>query len=353
MTLHDIAAERLTNQHLVGELARADDIVRLLGAVQAQDFTGAKWAIGQRTKHATDADVTKLFNDGKILRTHMLRPTWHFVAPEDIRWMQALTAPRVHQLNKYYYKKFGLDEATLRKSTEVLTKSLKGGKQLTREEIQEGYRAAGIDSSGLKLTYLIMYAELEALVCSGALKDKQHTYALLDERVPKTKPLSPDQALAELTKRYFASHGPAQVKDFGWWASLPLADVKKGIQLAKLKNIEINGKEFFYAGTLGAKLPSPVVSLLPNYDELVIAYKDQTAAASDNLDKHPSYEDLSYHFVASDGQIIAGWKRDSKPKTFIVKLNRFRKMDAAETKAFEVAIKKLQDFVQLPVALEG
>ncbi len=161
------------------------DVVHSLGAVQSQDFTGAKWALGMRCTSATDDEVTRLYNGGKILRTHMLRPTWHFVAPQDIRWMQELTAPRVHALNKYYYNKLGLTETVLKNGSDILVKALEGGNELTRREMKETFDNAGIDADGLRLAYLIMYAELEALVCSGALRGKQHTIALLTERAPE------------------------------------------------------------------------------------------------------------------------------------------------------------------------
>ena len=349
MNMTDIAAQRLHNQFLITGLANPQNVVRKLGAMQAQDFTGAKWAVGLRSKDTTDGVVTKLFNEGKILRTHMLRPTWHFVAPEDIRWMQSLTAPRVHAFSKYYYKKEGLDEETLRKGMAVLGRTLKGGNQLTRTEVAAAFGDAGIDASGIKLAYLIMYAELEAVVCSGAMKGKQHTIALVAERAPHAKTLPKEQALKEFVTRYFTAHGPATIQDLAWWSSLSIADVKSGIELADLQQVEVEKKTFYFAKQADTTILSPLVHLLPNYDEYLIAYKDRSAAGQVVLDKAPAPDDFFYHFVTLDGQLVGGWKRKIG-KSPTIDLTMFKHFGAKQSKALDAAAQRLEDFMQLPVA---
>jgi len=186
----DLARLRLYNQRLSAtDVRNPEDVVRWLGAVQAQDYGGAKWAVGQRTQTATDSMVEQEFAEGKILRTHILRPTWHFVAPEDIRWMLKLTSPRVHAANAYMYRRLELDGAIFRRSHAALEKALQGGKQLTRSELASLLRKPGIPAEGLRLTYLMMRAELDGVICSGARRGKQFTYALLEERVPPVKAL--------------------------------------------------------------------------------------------------------------------------------------------------------------------
>ena len=188
LTRLDIAHQRLHNEHLAGaQLNKPEAVVQWLCAVQSQDYAGAKWAIAQRTTGETNAALDQLFNDGKILRTHVMRPTWHFVLPADIRWLLRLTAPRVHAANAYYYRKLELDDAVFHRGNAALAKALQGGAQLIRAEIALVYTNAGIHASGLRLAYLIMHAELDALICSGALHGKQFTYAWLDDRVPQTQ----------------------------------------------------------------------------------------------------------------------------------------------------------------------
>jgi hypothetical protein len=233
MLNQDIAQWRLHAQHLTGTpLKTAADVVGWLGAVQSQDYAGAKWAVAQRTNGLTDADLDQAFADGSILRTHVLRPTWHFVTPADIRWLLAVTKPRVHALNAYMYRQCELDETLLRRSSDVLANALVGGRQLTRTELGASLAQAGIVAEGIRLGYIIHYAELEAVICSGARRGKQFTYALLEERAPQAKRLDPDAALAELAKRYFTSHGPATLKDLTWWSSLTLAEARMAVELA-------------------------------------------------------------------------------------------------------------------------
>src|SRR5713226_2242979 len=228
MTNLDIAHRRLHNQLITRPMfEKPDDVVKWLGAVQAQDYAGAKWALGLRMQGVTDDVIEQAFADGAIIRTHVMRPTWHFVAPADIRWMLALTAPRI---NAYYNRKLELDDAVFRHSNAVLAKALQGGKQLTRSELASVLQLAGIAADNLlRSTYIIMRAELDGIVCSGARRGKQFTYALLDERVPQTRNLDRDEALAEFARRYFTSHGPATLQDFVWWSGLAAADAKAGL----------------------------------------------------------------------------------------------------------------------------
>ena len=216
MPLH-VAYQRLHNQQvLTAHASTPADVVSWLGAVQAQDFLGAKWALGMRMQEATDDVIEQAFSEGKILRTHVMRPTWHFVAPGDIRWLLALTAPRVQTVNSHGYKVFGLDADIFKRSEKAIAKALEGGKQLTREELIKTLGEAGIVTGDVHLVHILMHAELEGLIVSGPRRGKQFTYMLLEERVPAVAPISRDEALFNLTKRYFTSHCPATVQDFVW-----------------------------------------------------------------------------------------------------------------------------------------
>src|SRR2546425_1198736 len=163
------------------------EVGRWLPALQAQEFSLAKWSIAQRTRGATKADVDRAFADGTIVRTHLLRPTWHFVLGEDIRWLLKVTAPRVNALNAYYNKQHELDKKVFTKSNTLIAKALEGGAHLTRRELASVLKHGGIRASDARLAYIVMRAELDGIVCSGAMRGKQHTYALLDDRTPLTK----------------------------------------------------------------------------------------------------------------------------------------------------------------------
>src|SRR5579859_6568453 len=208
MTTLDIAHQRLLNQHIAGApFEKPVDAVQWLVAVQAQDYAAAKWAVGLRLQCATDDDIEQAFASGAILRTHLMRPTWHFVTPADIRWMLMLTAPRVLATIAYYDRTLELDGATLLRSNHALVKALEGGKQLTRTELAPALQQAGIACNNLqRLGHIIMHAELDGIICSGARRGKQFTYALLDERVPQSRTLDREEALAEFARRYFTGH---------------------------------------------------------------------------------------------------------------------------------------------------
>src|SRR5262245_55797555 len=249
MTREDIAKHRLLSQNLLGSKAKTpQDVVQWLGAVQAQDYSGAKWALGMRLGGSvTDSDVERAFAKGAVLRTHLLRPTWHFVTPADIRWLLALTAPRVQAANRYVYRKLGLDKATFSRCNAALTKALQGGQQRTRDELRDILQKSGMRTDGeLRMSYLLMNAELEGLICSGPRRGKQFTYALLDERVPTRKTLDRREALVELAQRYFVSRAPATVNDFAKWSGLTVSDARSGLEGVQsgLVHEVISGKAF-------------------------------------------------------------------------------------------------------------
>ncbi len=212
--MSDIAQRRLRAQRLTGEpFASPVEAVRWLGAVQSQDYGGAKWALGQRTRNATEAELDRLFDEGAILRTHVLRPTWHFVTPADIRWLLELTGPRVKTKLAGRLRELEIDDGDVKRATAAFTAALTGGQHLTRPELADVLGKAGIAVGGQRLPHLIMRAELDGLVISGPRRGSQFTYALLEERVPKAPPLERDEALGELARRYFQSHGPAQIPE--------------------------------------------------------------------------------------------------------------------------------------------
>ncbi|MCK6694376.1 MAG: winged helix DNA-binding domain-containing protein, partial [Thermoanaerobaculia bacterium] len=287
MTLKEIAILRLSNQQLSGTNFRTvKDVVAHLGAMQAQDFPMAKWAVGARLPGATDETVEKALDNAEIIRTHILRPTWHFVAAEDLRWMLALTAPHIQRRMATYYRQLGMSEALCAKSNKIIARILEG-RTRTRGEIMSELKLAGIPTDELRSTHLMFHAELEGVVCSGPRREKQHTYALIDERIPSGKPLRKEEALAELARRYFHSHGPATLQDYSWWSGLPAAEARAGLEMAKPGLIceKIEGKEYWFK-VPGMQAPaSTSIHFLPAFDEFMVAYTDRRAALDPALGK--------------------------------------------------------------------
>jgi hypothetical protein len=333
MTNLDIAQQRLYNQHIARQtFERAVDVVQWLGAVQAQDYAAAKWALGLRLPIASDDDIERAFTEGAILRTHVMRPTWHFVAPADIRWLLALTAPRVHATNAYYYRQFELDDAVFARCHVALTKALQGGKQLTRPEIVFVLKQAGIVvDDPLRFGLIIMHAELEGVICSGARRGKQFTYALLDERAPQTRTLKRDEALSELVKRYFSSHGPATVQDFVWWSGLTVADAKAGLVMAQdcLVQETIDEQVYWFPSTTPTKGVSPAVYLLPAFDEYTVAYKER-GAIIDPLDAERVGSGILGPVIVLAGRVVGTWKRVLKKDEVVITLDLFMALNEIE-----------------------
>jgi hypothetical protein len=355
MTMINIAAQRLYNQHLEGEKFQTPaEVVGWLGAVQAQEYGLAKWALGLRMGNATDEVLERAFNDGAILRTHVMRPTWHFVTPEDIRWILELTAPRVHAVNAYMYRQLELDAELLVRCSDAIVKVLEGEQHLTRAELGSVLTEIGIDTTnGMRLGYIVHHAELERIVCSGPRQGKQHTYALIDERAPQSRKLARDEALAELTRRYFTSHGPATVKDFAWWSGLTVADVKVGLSMlgSQLVSEEIDGQTFWYSPSMSAIQQAPITGhLLPVYDEYGIAYKYHSASLDSMYAEQMKSGFFTSAFVLG-GQYIGMWRRTFNKGAIHIEVAPFRPFTAAEQEAFAEAAQRFGDFMNMPVVL--
>jgi hypothetical protein len=333
----------------------SEEVVRWLGAVQSQDYGPAKWSIGQRTHALRDADVDAAIAAGRLLRTHVLRSTWHFVLPEDIRWMQALTGPRVHAQNAYMYRQLELGEDLLAKTESVIVRALQAGRQLTRLELARELQAAGIAAQGQRLGYILMSAELNGSICSGGMQGKQHTYALLEDRAPS---LTRDEALAKLTLRYFTSHGPATVNDFKWWSSLTLAEIKTGLSMVseKLECEAINGSTYWFAvppPTTKHKPSEPAVQLVQGYDEYTVGFSESkyvldTAGARLHFGDRPIFNLV----VLLDSQMAGCWKRSISKDTVLIEVAMYRPFDKPQLEALYVAAQQHADFLGLRCTLE-
>jgi len=357
----DLVERRLRNHRLVaGRTVSPEVVVAGLGAVQAQDYLGMQWAVAQRAGDCTDADVEDALSRGAILRTHVLRPTWHLVAPADIRWILALSAPRVHALNAPYYRQTGLDAKVLARSDDLIARAVQGGRYLTRDDLSEALRDAGIRADGLRLALLLMHAELETVVCNGPRRGKQLTYAALDERAPATRALAPDEALAELARRYFTGHGPARAQDFAWWSGLRVADAQAAIAaLGTALDSRRVGDETFWSAANGARRrrpprESPRVHLLPSYDEYVVAYRNHAPIVEAG---HAKTLSIRGGFVGAavlivDGRVAGSWRRTLGRDRVTVQTQMLVPLSPAARSALEREAQRYGQFLKLPVDLD-
>ncbi|MDR0294901.1 MAG: winged helix DNA-binding domain-containing protein [Prevotellaceae bacterium] len=340
-----LAAQQLTTT----TLASPAEMVAHLGAVQAQDVNMAKWAIGLRLPNCNLATVTEACNRGEILRTHVLRPTWHFVAPADIRWMLSLSKDRIKAQFQVRDSDLGLDDKIYTKSNKVITKALEGGRHLLREELAALLKKAKINADEGRITHIMMNAEIEGLVCSGAMRGKQQTYALLDEWVPPVKMPIKEEALACLALRYFTGHGPATPQDCVWWSGLTATNIRQGLRLVckQLTCEKIEGKEYWFSPSIskGCTLDkTPSCFLLPAWDEYLVGYKDRSAVLHNDYQRTAIVVNGTFRpVVIYNGQVIGIWKKSTRKDEMVV-AEYFKKPTKKQEQAVAAAAQKLGKF---------
>ena len=346
---------RLRNQRLTRtDLRDPAAVVEWLGAVQAQDYAGAQWGVSLRMRGLTRAAFDRAFDAGRILRTHVLRPTWHFVPPADIRWMQTVSAPRVLAISRSYFKGLELDARTIARAQKTFERALEGGNALTRAELAAALQRAGITASGQRLAAIVMHAELDQVLCSGPRRGRQFTYMLIAERAPQAVVMERDAAMAELARRYFRSHGPATLRDFVWWSGLTVAEARAAIAAIRSSLVTETAGELtlFMVPSRAATPPADgSLHLLPNYDEYLIAYKDRAAAQMPVTADAPRGVDVFAHALVADGRFAGTWRRAVKASRVEISVTPLRPLGRAHAKVLKQAVARHGEFVGLPPSL--
>ncbi|MGH2665566.1 winged helix DNA-binding domain-containing protein [Flavobacterium sp.] len=329
MTSIEISNIRLNNQQITGsKFETVKDLAGWMGALQAQDYAMSKWALGVRLPGFSDFIVEEAINKGEIIRTHLLRPTWHFASSDDIYWMLELSSPQIKALMKSRLKELELSEAILSKSNAIIENALSGNNHLTREELATLFNTSGIATNDNRLSHIMTHAEMEGIVCSGAVKDKKQTFAILSERVVKTKSFTKEEALAKLARNYFSSHGPATLQDFIWWSGLPVRDARAALEMVKQEFIsETIDSEMYYLPNAFSipKDKTNSIHLLPAFDEFLISYKNRTASLlPENHGKTISKNGIFNPIIVINGKVVGLWKRTVKKDTVIIETDFFQ-----------------------------
>jgi len=348
MNSSDVLALRLRNQKLSSpDFAEPADVVRWFGAVQAQDFNAAKWALALRMREPAHSAIQSAYDEGRIVRTHVMRPTWHFVAREDIRWLLQLTAPRVNVKSGSGYRMFELDAACFKRSNRVIENALRGGKHLTRSDLKTLLNRAGIAADNpVRLAHILLRAELDGMVCNGPMAGKQFTYMLFDERIPaNTKTFNRDEALAELARRYFRSHGPATVQDFVWWSGLTVADARHAIELIEGDLRKEMVEDELHVGPRSVRAVKPArysTHFLPAFDEYNVAYKARHLV----LDGQAGLSTWGFlgPMIIVDGKAVGTWKRTGNK---VITLNMSNALKKSQKLAIAAAAERYTAFVGL------
>jgi hypothetical protein len=351
----DIAAHRLWRQYITRPYrGTAASLVQYMGAVQGQEYPFAKWALGLRLGGVADAEgIEQALQRGEILRTHVMRPTWHFVAASDIRWLLELTGPRVQAGMRTYFASDGLDARRLNRATAVIEKALAGGRSLTRAELGVQLTRARIQLTVRQLYFVTINAELEGVICSGPRRGKQFTYALLAERAAPARGLTRDEALAELARRFFTSHAPATIRDFVWWSGLRTADARRGLDMIGARAFEQERLTYWSHGS--ARPPAldvPVVRLLPIYDEYIVAYRDRVAVPHGPGKVKQGAELVTFwHALVVNGHVAGTWRLERRPGGLIARVTAVRRLKRIERDALEPVRARYERFLGEPLAL--
>jgi hypothetical protein len=350
--------------------------------VQAQEYAWAKWSIGLRllgvtdtaptstasrqargplsTSSATDAasalsaSVTQSITGGALIRTWAFRGTLHFVAAADVGWLTALLAPTIIAGNERRYRQLGLDAADFIKSNRMIEKVLGEERPLPRSQIAAALEAAGLSAAGQRLPYLLQRAALDGLICLGQPEGRESTYTLLTGQVLSGRTLTGEEALAELTQRYFASHGPATAADFIWWSGLPATDARRGIAAVQssLSQIQEDGPGFWTVETALPAISSPTACCLPPFDEYLLGYKDRSAVLhSDHVKKVNAGGGVPKPTIILDGKVIGVWQRTTKKRVLQVSSDLFGPLSEAEGTAVMQAIERFAQFYEMPVEM--
>ena len=328
MTPIEISEAHLISQKIASsEFKSPGETVRWMGAIQAQDYAMSKWAVGVRLMDPDILNFQSAYDNGEIIRIHVLRPTWHLVSSDDIYWMLELSSPKVKSSLKTRHRQLELSDAIINMTQNILEKKLTGGISLTREEVAAEFNKEKIRTDENRLSHILFCAEMEGLVCSGPVKRDKLTYSLLHERVPQKKDLLKDEALAELAKRYFNSRSPATLEDFIWWSNLSATDARNALEFIKpclMSETTDSGKYWFPDSFSSKKITGKQVHLLPAYDEFLISYRDRSSSLSGVHNKKTiSNNGIFYPTIVINGQVSGLWKRTMIKEKVIVSLYFF------------------------------
>lgn len=339
----DLVRARLANQRLASAgFRRPEDAVAWFGAVQSQDFLGALWAVGQRTRGATEASVENALAQRRLIRGWPMRGTLHFMAAADARWITQLLAPRVIQRAAALWKRsLELDAAVLGRAREVVQRALEGNRRLDRAALYAALEARRIRCGAMRGQHLLLWLAMEGTLCLTGRVGAQHTFALLDEWIPESRTFDREAGLAEIARRYFTSHGPAKLHDFAWWTGLTQKDALAAIDGAGDSLVrETYGDLTCWSGASRPRRATrtrPDLRLLPAYDEYTVAYKERAMLVAPGTRFGKGFGLLN-PVVIVDGQVVGSWRRALSKGKVVVSVKLGRPLSRPERGALDDAI---------------
>ncbi len=355
MKTKDIPFLRLSAQHISGtEFRDVKDLLRYMGAVQSQDYRMGKLAVGLRIKDANEQLVDKAIIDGDIIRTHVLRPTWHFVSSDDLHWMLELTASRIKSSMNGRHRELELTPAVFGKCKKIMREALAGSNHLTRDELLKLFMDAKIKTDLNRASHLLAEAELSGLICSGIPNENKQTYALTAERVKDSPGISREEALARLARIYFKSRGPATISDFSWWSGQNLTDARAGLKLVseEFSSFSEGTNTYWYSDVDGNVAADDKLYLLPAFDEYLIGYTDRSAVLNlANAKRYVTLNGMFFPIIVFRGEVIGTWKRTIKNELVEIEFYYFGKVTKKIRKLADAEAAKLAEFIRKKLRL--
>lgn len=355
LTALRLAAQRIAPPSATTPFGNPADVVRWMLAMQAQDFGGAKWSVGLRLPGSTDAAIEASLATGEIVRSWPMRGTLHFVAPEDLRWLLAVSGPRQANSAAKRRNELGITDGELAAAGDIAVELMSGGRSVRRDRLLEAWEARGIPTTGQRGYHLLWNLGHAGLIVFGPVDGKQPTFALFEEWVRDPRTLDPDEALGEFAARYFRAHGPATVRDFAWWASITLTDAKKGLAIAggELEDRDFDGTVHYFAKDLEPSAAG--VHALPGFDEYMLGYQDRSAALAGEFSDRivPGNNGIFLPTVVVDGEIVGTWRRTDTTKKASVAVEGFRPLTKRALGGFSTAMRRYGEFTGKPVGIVG
>lgn len=353
MTNKEIAVLRLYNQRIGSPAQQPPEVVNALGALQAQDYMQAVWALGLRTRSSSLSEVEEAIAGRNIILTWSIRGTLHFAPPEDVKWMIQLSAPRLLKAAERQQAQLELDHVTLERCRKIIYNALRGGRCISRPDLLQRLEDEGIRTTGQRGYHILWHCAYNGLICFGPISGKQQTFVLLEEWMPGLRQLSFGESVAELARRYFISHGPATVHDFAWWSGLTLSDARTGLAAAggQLVSYTTGGCEYWMPKPPAALPAGSSVHLLPGFDEVILGYKDRSAVLSPKAASLivPGNNGVFLPTIALDGQVVGTWKRNIKQKGAELTLIPFEIIERRVLAKVKLAAEQYAAFLGVPL----
>jgi len=358
MNRSDIAHQRLISQHITYHKHETPyQVVASLGAVQAQDYGSALWAVGLRAMDTTQSAVEAAITNKQIVRTWPMRGTLHFVPAEDVRWMLELMTPRVLSGVAARERSLELTPKDFSEAFGVLEKAFADGQPILRSQLVQILEDASIATANQRGYHIIWRAAQQGLICLGPMQGKQPTFIWLDAWLPHAKVLSREESLATIVSRYLNGHAPATVKDMMHWTGLPQRDILAGLAAVQSRFISENIDGITYwmrPDQPSFAFDANQVVLLPAFDEYLLGYRDRTAVINaDHLNKVvPGGNGVFMPTVVIGGQMVGVWKRVIKAKEVAITLLPFERFTSKQLAAIDVAAQKYGAFYGLPAVVK-